>query len=1669
MGNNCVWMPKKGKETFLKLKENFGYNKAAVIFNKVNSQQFLRNYDDSIILDEEGVPTYESIISNPSVRQYITEKELLRAANKDMPHVENTAQNNSYLVNMAIEMNSNPNSEYVAIVDYDADEKLTIVMSPKTNENLETAAAQAKIQKLNEKVVDLLSTAGVNITHLSSIEVAAGRVGMTNFNHAKDIANNFTGLIQIANNIEGTQALSEEFAHLLVGIYRDSPLMQRTISFLTDPDNARAVLGDEYDTVAEYYNGNAEMIAEEAAGKILRDQLVENANVFNGGIPIIERTANYIKSRYKGLNPGYFQDEIDRVANQLGDFAKAFITGERQITTDDIVKARRNAHFNALSAKAEKQVEVLKKAVENTFKAAALQENIDNRPEGERTEKSKARMLAERVSKDISSKIAKEETVAAIVAFLDIAHGNLNSIKESIMNLDNLPMADKFTVLRNLLFMIQQYGPTLKELTDVTTVEFMNDEGIKSQEFVVDDSSDSLKEYETETEIEEVDTEGMSSEEIAARIELDSKKLELSEDEEYYINTETGEKFLRVTQVISADEEVERNLGKFDKNNGWTLPSTNIGTGMDELFRDVMDGKVVYNRSTKRYETINGTELGQVYPNASSKSLELFASQVMKFKRDAEEKGLTFVARDVKAMGTITVKDSAFRMHRVNVAGTLDLLAYDKDGNWYIYDMKTHRSKIGNSKKDKYAKQVSLYKKFLEEKYGIKINKLSIIPIEVSYPKPQSEGGTAEYSLSDKKHPEYSGKKGNQILKDGEEFKEARPFLGEVFEVEDTQANPNYKSLSGDATGGIGSGVDALKKGLMEVKQEYDEALSYFSQNAMPLFLEFLKPFVGESITIYVKENGKGRVPKQVSIKELMETAEGDVTFLQRWLNSMADNPNALLQIFDKVVKIAKDEKRLKVISKAQEILALGKEYEVRGVTNYDRFFEDDNNNYISHLVIRGKDYSYDRSKYEAAKKEFSKYLDNKYGERPEIGTEPYKKKNKEMDDWLKGTETTPGNLIKIKDENDNELIIPNPTKYPSRYHSLTATEKEFYDKWIEKKAELDELIGPNHTHLTNTIKIRKNGIERLSGVVSGRAITEFVESTKAKFMKSFDDEVNYTGGIRGFDGAEVMKLPLYYISGKGNSKDISHDMIGTLVAYAEMAYNYDAMNSIVNPLEIGRYLTYQNIDIQASRSSRPLVETFTVGGKTIKTPIKVNTAKSNFADLLDDFFESKIYNRYLKDTGDIPNTNIDKNKAASFLLKTGSMVQLGFNLFAWIANAVTGASMQMIEAFTGEFFNARELFNADRAFVKEMTSYVGQLGQRIQTNKLALFDEMFDVRQNFRTKNNHRSFNNRNLLLRIFGPNLQYLGQDAGDHWLYNRTAIAVAMKYKLKDSSGKKISLWDALVTVPLDPAHPEYGKKLVLKDGVTKEDGSAFTSRDISDLSGRMRYINQHMFGIYNEEDAVAARRTIIGRFLLQYRDWIPAQFRYRFGRKTTNLEKGAGESFEGYYRTTGRFLMNIGKELMKGSFHLSQVWNELDKDDRRNLRRAGIEVGWYLAIIAMVNMMKGDDDKNRTWAKRLLSYILTRERTEIGALVPFGMPKEMINIMKSPFANTSIISDYWNLWLCLNPMNYTDEIKSGDYKGHSTAYRAFMRSPLTLWYRNYKRTLHPEKSERYYNQN
>lgn len=510
---------------------------------------------------------------------------------------------------------------------------------------------------------------------------------------------------------------------------------------------------------------------------------------------------------------------------------------------------------------------------------------------------------------------------------------------------------------------------------------------------------------------------------IVDSIVANSKIIQLSEDGKYYINTRTGKKYARVTSIIQADEHSD---GRFDPNSPWITPSTNIGTGMDELVRDFFAGKLdnvvsstqpqqgqfktdyqydkemsfyggqvhgtldrvengtaiyvdskgqpvillagksdhqfigifrepnsnrwsmkmenkdgdktifrnmmssvmtqlplgaeIYERTSisvdglrvftqqlnhgfeignESYETdINGGDLANIfglskedqeamekvhisekelpkvreilrpylekfgvknidnvvyltngntlsvklpilvktkqatstsntsntleskYPNATRESLEKFVQQLTGLKNSLDAQGLTVIPRDIVATGSIEVTDSEGKKHTIDVAGTLDLLAYDGKGNFYIFDMKTHHSTNVDDKIDKWRRQLTLYKTFLESQYGINVKSLNIIPIKVEYPAPKGFRNSIN---------EFTVKEGNQLLLNGKEFKGANPNLGMTIAINPIELNVLFDNLTEEEKSRIReSEASQSEVGTVEKVDAKEEGDDYF-------------------------------------------------------------------------------------------------------------------------------------------------------------------------------------------------------------------------------------------------------------------------------------------------------------------------------------------------------------------------------------------------------------------------------------------------------------------------------------------------------------------------------------------------------------------------------------------------------------------------------------------------------------------------------------------------------------------------------------------------------------------------------------------------------------------------------------------------------------------------
>lgn len=215
---------------------------------------------------------------------------------------------------------------------------------------------------------------------------------------------------------------------------------------------------------------------------------------------------------------------------------------------------------------------------------------------------------------------------------------------------------------------------------------------------------------------EEENNNMQSAKELVDRMIADSKEhIKFNpEDHSYIVDGRKAD--TSVTQFIHGKQD----LGK------WGTPSSAIGTTADTVTRDFFKG-----------------ELKDSYPNLSKEDLAFLKNDLRKLKAYFDERfregNYRVVTTEFPIAAKYTYTDNDGNTKVGIMAGTMDMLIYDNEGNFYIYDMKTSRSGLNENKVAGYAQQLTFYKAILEAKYPElkgKIKELKLIQFRVGYPAP---------------------------------------------------------------------------------------------------------------------------------------------------------------------------------------------------------------------------------------------------------------------------------------------------------------------------------------------------------------------------------------------------------------------------------------------------------------------------------------------------------------------------------------------------------------------------------------------------------------------------------------------------------------------------------------------------------------------------------------------------------------------------------------------------------------------------------------------------------------------------------------------------------------------------------------------------------------------
>ena len=828
----------------------------------------------------------------------------------------------------------------------------------------------------------------------------------------------------------------------------------------------------------------------------------------------------------------------------------------------------------------------------------------------------------------------------------------------------------------------------------------------------------------------------------------------------------------------------------------------------------------------------------------------------------------------------------------------------------------------------------------------------------------------------------------------------------------------------------------AKQEGDMRFKEKLQDSLDEFSGLLARLgsdwaevskdeFARFLTPFEGEGISMFIRGERK-----QYNIRELLDYIEKDISIVERWTDAMADSTDPILRIYDSLVKDQKNKARYNTINNEKEILMHSKKLEDAGIRNTDFMYEKTSDGKITgNFVTR-----YNWGDYFAALSKYAKSLP-KDMEREE--------KSILISRWKRANTDKNGNPIEKYYNPQYDRIQKNPAM------------KEYYDFMINLKRNLDYRLPAKYVRFNKAPQIRRDFLERVIG--KGNKFQYLWESFKDNLVRR-EDDTEFAYARQDFEGNQIYNLPIYYTRPLKDKNDLSTDCTSTMIAYAAMANDYAAMNDVIDALETGRVIL----------SERRVAQTR--GGKIMRevlNKVPSNLTKkgdvANFMNRLNDFMLMQVYGEQMKDEGTV--LGVDVGKAVNMLNKMQSYSTTALSVLTGTANLAQNIVISNIEAISGQFFSKSELAKADWEYTKLLPQYLSEIGNRIQISKMALFAEKFNVLQDYKQHVRGVDWDRKTWFSRFFKEDTLWFTTSAGDHYTQMRTALALAMRLKLQDKDGKPISLYDALEVKYLDEAHPEYGANLVIKEGVTDQDGNAVGNNYFTSVTKKIRGINNKLYGIYNQEDKNAMQSRAVGRLLMLYRNWMRPLWLKRYGVERYNYDTDTFE--EGYYRTLWNFMNTLRKDLKKGELDIVKQWHNLDDAQKSNIFRGLAEIATFLSLWGIIATLKGtpDDDEKDDWLTEYIIYSVVRLKADLGSLMPGPtMLDEGLRLFDNPFAAVRVLKNTRQLLNLFDPDTWTTEIDQGIYKGYTKAEKILLQPVPFI--RQFQNLFDPEEPTRWY---
>ena len=552
----------------------------------------------------------------------------------------------------------------------------------------------------------------------------------------------------------------------------------------------------------------------------------------------------------------------------------------------------------------------------------------------------------------------------------------------------------------------------------------------------------------------------------------------------------------------------------------------------------------------------------------------------------------------------------------------------------------------------------------------------------------------------------------------------------------------------------------------------------------------------------------------------------------------------------------------------------------------------------------------------------------------------------------------------------------------------------------------------------THTMTDEEGNIKHFIPTYYTNSLKKYIVSDDKGFRKEFSSK------LAADKFADKNAKKGYKVESKETPEEQSYDLSSGLLKFTHMAENYSAKAEIFPEMELTKFFI-NNREIANTDNKGNIIKNLRAKFTKDKGTVKPKS-ETNLAEFFNDWYEMAMYGIKEKDQGSI--FGIDIAKAADALNKYTAVNLLALNVRAGINHLVVRNALQTAEAFAGRYITIKSYAKADTVLLRNMSGIMNDIGSRKPTNLITKLYEHFNLQTYNIDTNLKNSTKGRNLAK--FSNTLFLM--TAGDFYIQSKMFLGSLENIRAYDSEGKDIGSMLDQYTMDKNT------NKLVLNKEVNLIK-SNWTSKDQDNWTIRTRGLIGRTDGEYGELERSALQRYAIGRMGLMFRRFVPSGVSVRY--KKYGYSERLGDYDEGYYRSAGKFFVNLGKELGTMLFAIKSEKYQLNDMQKANVIKAFTEVSFAIASFALasffLNNAKEGDDKNKfmsSWA----AYQLLRFKSEM----LFFTPKidEAMSILRSPAASLSMFDNITNLsrqlgvdFMGIIEGNGPEIYKTGSHKG------------------------------------